>query len=297
MPKHDLCVAQSSKSDQTESTTSTTPAPAPATSTSTCNPANTPQNKAQPDSKFVSLDEDVVKEFNEKPAKVIAKLIEDGIIEKTPKSVAQFLFDSRTRLDAAVIGDYLGTGENTDTLNAFVELVDFGSLDFELALRRWLRALNLPGESQKIDRLMQAFAERIHGSVVEQETFGSMEAIYILSYSCVMLNTSLHNPQSLAKLPLQRWVDSNSGLNGSMKDFPKCGNKFIYSNQTRDFLEHLYYQIQDSPFEFFNPAPSPIMQGVLTKKGVKNQNLWCVLHPLQLNIFRTLKVFACYNVL
>jgi len=43
---------------------------------------------------------------------------------------------------------------------AFVDLFDFTELDFVSALRLFLESFRLPGEAQKIDRLMEKFASR-----------------------------------------------------------------------------------------------------------------------------------------
>ena len=43
---------------------------------------------------------------------------------------------------------------------AYVDLLDFVGLDFVSALRLFLEGFRLPGEAQKIDRLMEKFASR-----------------------------------------------------------------------------------------------------------------------------------------
>ena len=63
-----------------------------------------------------------------------------------------------------------------------------------LAGRRFLSGFRLPGEAQKIDRLMEKFAERYVSC--NQEAFKSADVAYVLAYSVVMLNTDAHNPQA-----------------------------------------------------------------------------------------------------
>ena len=43
---------------------------------------------------------------------------------------------------------------------AYVDLIDFSEKDFVTALRIFLEGFRLPGEAQKIDRLMEKFASR-----------------------------------------------------------------------------------------------------------------------------------------
>ncbi len=60
------------------------------------------------------------------------------------------------------------------------------------------RACRLPGEAQKIDRLMEKFAERY--LKCNPNSFKSADVAYVLAYSVIMLNTDLHNPQVKKKM-------------------------------------------------------------------------------------------------
>ena len=47
-------------------------------------------------------------------------------------------------------------------MHAYVDSLDFAGLKFDDAIRMFLLDFRLPGEAQKIDRLMEKFAERYH---------------------------------------------------------------------------------------------------------------------------------------
>lgn len=49
---------------------------------------------------------------------------------------------------------------NIAVLHAFLELHEFTDLNLVQALRQFLWSFRLPGEAQKIDRMMEAFAQR-----------------------------------------------------------------------------------------------------------------------------------------
>lgn len=49
---------------------------------------------------------------------------------------------------------------NIEVLHAFLELHEFTDLNLVQALRQFLWSFRLPGEAQKIDRMMEAFAQR-----------------------------------------------------------------------------------------------------------------------------------------
>ena len=63
---------------------------------------------------------------------------------------------------------------------------------FDDAIRHYLAGFRLPGEAQKIDRIMEKFAERFVGQ--NPKVFGSADVAFILAFSIIMLNTDLHNP-------------------------------------------------------------------------------------------------------
>jgi brefeldin A-resistance guanine nucleotide exchange factor 1 len=62
------------------------------------------------------------------------------------------------------------------------------------AMREVLETFRLPGEAQQISRVTECFAE-IYFSA-KPEGIKTQDAVYILSYSVLMLNTDLHNPQN-----------------------------------------------------------------------------------------------------
>jgi len=49
---------------------------------------------------------------------------------------------------------------NKEVMYAYVDYFDFGNMEFVPALRQFLDGFRLPGEAQKIDRLMEKFASR-----------------------------------------------------------------------------------------------------------------------------------------
>lgn len=60
------------------------------------------------------------------------------------------------------VGEYLGENIkfNIEVMYCYVDQLDFCGRDFVSALRAFLEGFRLPGEAQKIDRLMEKFAAR-----------------------------------------------------------------------------------------------------------------------------------------
>lgn len=87
---------------------------------------------------------------------------ERGFIGAEAADIARF-FHAEERLDKSVIGDYLGDGDefNQRVMYAYVDAFDFASVNIVQALRTLLNKFRLPGEAQKIDRIMEKFASRL----------------------------------------------------------------------------------------------------------------------------------------
>lgn len=159
------------------------------------------------------------KKFNMDPKKGIEYLIEHNLLSATPEDVAQFLYKGEG-LNKTAIGDYLGERHdfNESVLRAFVELHDFTDLILVQALRQFLWSFRLPGEAQKIDRMMECFAQRY--CQLNPNIFTHTDACYILCFAIIMLNTSLHNPSVKDKLSVEQFVSMNRGIDDG-KDLPR----------------------------------------------------------------------------
>jgi brefeldin A-inhibited guanine nucleotide-exchange protein len=141
---------------------------------------------------FCLLFQKCISLFNRKPSKGIDFLINTKKISSSPESVATFL-KSSNGLNPTMIGDYLGDREDfpIKVMHAYVDAFDFEKMDFGEAIRYFLRGFRLPGEAQKIDRIMEKFAERY--CKCNPDAFTSADTAYVLAYSVIMLNTDAHN--------------------------------------------------------------------------------------------------------
>jgi brefeldin A-inhibited guanine nucleotide-exchange protein len=111
----------------------------------------------------------------------------------SPEDIATFLKDA-SGLDKTLIGDYLGEREELPlkVMHAYVDSFNFQGMEFDEAVRVFLQGFRLPGEAQKIDRIMEKFAERYWKC--NPKAFSSADTAYVLAYSVIMLNTDAHNP-------------------------------------------------------------------------------------------------------
>lgn len=108
--------------------------------------------------------QEAIRKFNANPRKGIEYVIDNSVVEDTsPIGLANMLMSEKT-IDKHVLGDYLGDGGdmNGKIRDCIFDSLDFTCLEYGMALRRFLDVFHLPGEAQKIDRLMQAFATKFY---------------------------------------------------------------------------------------------------------------------------------------
>ncbi|XP_043545177.1 brefeldin A-inhibited guanine nucleotide-exchange protein 1 isoform X3 [Chiloscyllium plagiosum] len=166
--------------------------------------------------------------FNKKPKRGLQYLQEQGMLGTTPDDIAQFLHQEE-RLDTTQVGEYVGDNDkfNKEVMYAYVDQLDFSSKDFVSALRMFLEGFRLPGEAQKIDRLMEKFAARYLECNQGQTLFASADTAYVLAYSIIMLTTDLHSSQVKNKMTKDQYIKMNRGINDS-KDLPEEYLSAIY---------------------------------------------------------------------
>lgn len=173
--------------------------------------------------------EAAISEFNRHPVKGIEFLKSNSLVENTPVSVAQFLKNTPS-LDKAMIGDYLGQHEEFPlaVMHAYVDSMNFSEMKFHAAIREFLRDFRLPGEAQKIDRIMEKFAERYCAD--NPGLFKNADTAYVLAYAVIMLNTDAHSPMVWPKMTKPEFVRINA------KDDPE-------ENAPTELLEEIYDSI------------------------------------------------------
>uniref|UniRef100_A0A8C5NK28 ADP ribosylation factor guanine nucleotide exchange factor 2 n=1 Tax=Junco hyemalis TaxID=40217 RepID=A0A8C5NK28_JUNHY len=166
--------------------------------------------------------------FNKKPKRGIQYLQEQGMLGTTTEDLAQFLHQEE-RLCSTQVGEFLGESSkfNKEVMYAYVDQLDFCGKDFVSALRIFLEGFRLPGEAQKIDRLMEKFAARYIECNQRQTLFASADTAYVLAYSIIMLTTDLHSPQVKNKMTKEQYIKMNRGINDS-KDLPEEYLSTIY---------------------------------------------------------------------
>ncbi|KIJ60626.1 hypothetical protein HYDPIDRAFT_43160 [Hydnomerulius pinastri MD-312] len=173
--------------------------------------------------------------FNSKPKLGLAFLEENKLIysDLSPevsraKSLAIFL-KSCTHLDKRLLGDYLSKPDNLELLKEFMNLFDFKDKPMADAMREMLETFRLPGEAQQIDRIAETFASVYFAS--KPAEIKEQDAVYVLAFSIIMLNTDLHNPQIRKRMTIEDYQRNLRGQNGG-------------ENFSPEFLQNIYDSIR-----------------------------------------------------
>lgn len=155
-------------------------------------------------------------------------------LDGNPKAAASWLHRTQG-LDCTVLGDILGDFKYTALRQAYIQAFAFTGVSLEVALRSLLRNFRLPGEAQKIDRLMESFAshwcachkEPAREAVPEQQL--SPDGAFLVSFALIMLNTDLHNASVKRKMSLEQFQRAVRSAEGG-QELPKSWIRQLYRN-------------------------------------------------------------------
>lgn len=177
--------------------------------------------------------------FNAKPKDGLAFLEKQGLLDygdsalSREERIARFLKEC-PRLDKKLVGDYIGRPDNINVLEAFIRLFDFKDKPIAEALREMLESFRLPGESQQIERITQTFASTYFAA--KPEGIATEDAVFILAYSVIMLNTDQHNPQNKRRMTVDDYRKNLRGINGGQDFAPELIGAVYESIRKREIV-------------------------------------------------------------
>jgi hypothetical protein len=139
------------------------------------------------------------------------------------------------KLSKSELGIWIAGKDDDDVqlLKAFTDSMDFRGEEFVVSIRKYLALFRLPGESQKIHRIIQQFAEKYHSD--NPTVLPTRDSAFLLAYSVIILNTSQHNP-AIADRDKMTKDDFYHGLNDD-ENITKAGRL------PRELLDNIYDSI------------------------------------------------------
>jgi brefeldin A-resistance guanine nucleotide exchange factor 1 len=176
--------------------------------------------------------------FNESPKKGIAYLASQGIIDdpNDPDSVAAFLRGT-SRIDKRILAEFISKKGNEAILDAFMNQFDFQGQRTDEALRQILNSFRLPGESALIERIITVFSEKYFNTAGAAE-IADKDAIFVLTYAIIMLNTDSYNPNIKAanRMSYDQFARNLRGVNGGNDFEPQYLQDIYESIKTREIV-------------------------------------------------------------
>jgi hypothetical protein len=94
-------------------------------------------------------------------------------------------------------------------LRSYTRRFPFFGEPIDMSLRKFLLEAELPKETQQVDRVIQAFADRYHEC--NPGIFMSSDQAYIIAFSLMMLHTDAFNKNNKRKMQKQDYIKNTSG--------------------------------------------------------------------------------------
>ncbi|KAK3036128.1 hypothetical protein RJ639_031709, partial [Escallonia herrerae] len=210
--------------------------------------------------------------FNRKPKKGIEFLINANKVGSSPEEIASFLKNA-SGLNKTLVGDYLGEREELSlkVMHAYVDSFEFQGMEFDEAIRAFLQGFRLPGEAQKIDRIMEKFSERY--CKCNPKAFTSADTAYVLAYSVILLNTDAHNPMVKNKMSADDFIRNNRGIDDG-KDLPEEYLRSLFERISRNEIKMKEYDMAPQQKQSVNSnrilGLDSILNIVIRKRGEEN---------------------------
>ena len=187
--------------------------------------------------------------FNSKPDLGVEYLVQKDFLELSPAAVAKFLKDN-SGLSRDKVGEYLGDLQSPFSmrvLSCFMQEFSFKGQRIDKSLRQLLCFVRVPGEAQKIERIMEEFGKRYNkcnpGFAAK---LASADSVVTLAFAALLLNTDLHSPsmKDEKRMSLPDFVRNLRGVDAG-KDFDARLLKAIYKGiKKQEFLGGVDHVLQ-----------------------------------------------------
>lgn len=152
---------------------------------------------------------------------------------KIEKYAVNFLLDpSITRVSRGV---YLSFADKRTLglLDAYFETLDFSGQSVLESLMKMLNYIQFPSHFSVITRFMLCFAQR-YFTCNSNSIFKNSDAVYVLAFGMIMLNTDMHNSAVKNKMTFSQYVSNSSGINSG-------------ENLPEKMLSDIYNEIKEKP--------------------------------------------------
>lgn len=181
---------------------------------------------------------DAISNFNLKIKTGLQRFVEMDIYtgEEDPKPLGDFIFKYKEKFSKEKVGELFGDESpfNTKVCRAYINNFNFEGMLISDALRYLFTFFDVPGEGQKIERIVYEFAYKW-----EEDNPGIIggDAAGVFSYLLVMLHSTLYNPNVEQKNKPS--VDTFCSMAAPIKDNG--------ANLNQELVKKVYQNIANKP--------------------------------------------------
>ncbi|KAL7269045.1 hypothetical protein RUND412_008308 [Rhizina undulata] len=150
----------------------------------------------------------------------------------TPQMYLSKLFEAVSKSVVAALLARNADAFHIAVLKAYMTTFQFMNDPMDMALRKLLMEVELPSETQQIDRVLQAFADRYHEC--NPFIYGDSDQAYYVAFSLIMLHTDVFNKNNKHKMQKADYIKNTSGA--------------LSEGIANDILECFYHNITYTPF-------------------------------------------------
>ncbi|XP_008562842.1 PREDICTED: PH and SEC7 domain-containing protein 4-like, partial [Galeopterus variegatus] len=135
----------------------------------------------------------------------------------------------------------------------YLSFFQFGGQSLDRALRGFLQALVLSGETQERERILFQFSRRFHHC--NPGAFPSVDSVHTLTCAIMLLNTDLHGQNIGKSMSCQEFITNLNGLRDG-GNFPKELLKALYWSIRSEKLEWAVDEVDAARPEKARPSPA-----------------------------------------
>lgn len=187
--------------------------------------------------------------FNSKPDLGIEYLARKDFLELNPEAISKFLH-SNSNLSREKIGEYLGNLQspfNMQVLSCFIQEFNFASQRIDKSLRRLLEVVRVPGEAQKIEKIMEVFGQRYSQCNPNfANKLKSPDSVVTLAFAAMLLNTDLHTPnvKEERRMSLEDFTNNLRGVDADQDFDPKLLKSIYKGIKKHEFVSGVDHVVQ-----------------------------------------------------
>lgn len=157
--------------------------------------------------------EEAISLCNSGKMKGFSNLRKLNVLGENPSDLVEFIISDK-RISPAAVGEIFGQEDDfsQETLNLFLDKIDYKDVDILKALKLFLEKFELPSEAQKVERILEKFAIKFSR---DNSKLLTSDTAHLLSFSFMMLQTNIHNPQVIEKMNLGKYISICKNIEGA----------------------------------------------------------------------------------